>query len=403
MNAVQSDAKSNGRPDRRGVGDERRERATMVVAIVVSVLVLPAVLAALVVVLSTAGYTARVPGGSDAMGLALPLFMSAGAGLALVIAAWVCVAGGRLDWISQKPLVPLVAATVASAGVGLASVGVLIAWMEKMGAWVPPVGLVCGALGPLCVGVMLLCSAWLPRPTIQNSALPIIAGIPVVVVAAAGLGGAVFGLFSWMKLSSENAGRVLAQESADQAERARRDALAPIDALREDYAKMSDDAPLWVFVAGLPARQEPECRAFIIERALRVPDFERDFEQTINADWPIYRHGCADLIRFAPESALRPAWAGCLAKAITISASEIERDPEWFTPRYDRNPDPVAHVRAMADAASRLGATPVLTEALGTLAHAIERAEAPTHAVRETLDTALAALHAGADRTPDDR
>jgi hypothetical protein len=120
----------------------------MLASIIVTLLVVPAVLLSLLAVLATAGYTARVPGGADAMGLALPFFTTAGAGLAMVVASWVCVGAGKLDWISSRPMVPLTLATLASLGVALASLGVLVAWMERMGAWVPSAGADLRGAGP---------------------------------------------------------------------------------------------------------------------------------------------------------------------------------------------------------------------------------------------------------------
>lgn len=369
----------------------------MLASIIVTLLVIPAVLLSLLAVLATAGYTARVPGGADAMGLALPFFTTAGAGLAMIVASWVCVGTGKLDWISPRPMIPFTIATLASLGVALASVGVLVAWMEKMGVWVPSAGLICGALGPLCLGATLIGSAWLDAGRIRDSALPIVAGLPLTLVAFAGFGAGLYALTAWVKLSGENTQRLIAEAKAEEAEFARRAALSPAEALREDFARMSPDAPLWVIVAGLPDERDAEARTLIVERALRVPKFDSELEKTISADWARYRHACVELIRLVPDGAIKPAWAGSLARAITISAGEIEADLEWFTPREDRNPDPIGHIRAMADAAARLGNTPELSAALDALSRAIDRAVTPQR------DQALTAIHAGADRTSEEK
>lgn len=369
----------------------------MLASIIVTLLVIPAVLLSLLAVLATAGYTARVPSGADAMGLALPFFTTAGAGLVLIVASWVCVGAGKLDWISSRPMVPFTLATLASLGVALASLGVLVAWMERMGAWVPSAGLICGALGPICLGATLLGSAWLDAGKIRDSALPIVAGLPLALVAFGGFGAGVYALSAWTKLSSENTQRAIAQAQQEETERQRRAALSPADSLREDFAGMSADAPLWVIVAGLPDEHDTEARTLIVDRALRVPSFDAELERTISADWPRYRHACTELIRLVPAEAIKASWSGALARAITISASEIEKDQEWFTPREDRNPDPLGHLRAMADAAARLDGTPELAAALGALSKAIEGAAIPER------DQALAALHAGAEQASEEK
>ncbi len=363
----------------------------MLTSIIVTLLVIPAVLLSLLTVLATAGYTARVPGGTDAMGLALPFFTTAGAGLVMIVASWVCVGSGRLDWISPRPMIPFTAATLGSLGVGLASVGVLVAWMEKMGAWVPSAGLICGALGPICLGATLLGSVWLDAGKIRESALPIVAGMPLTLVAFAGFGAGLYALTAWMKLSSENTRRLIAEANAEEADIARRAALSPAEMLREDFARMGPETPLWVVVAGLPDVQDAEARTLVVQRALSVPNFDSELEKTISADWARYRHACVDLIRLAPGEAIKPAWANPLARAITISAGEIEKNHAWFTPRDDRNPDPLGHVRAMADAATRLGNTPELSAALDALSKAIDHAGIPER------EQALAAIHAGAE------
>lgn len=369
----------------------------MLVSIIVTLLVVPAVLLSLLAVLATAGYTAPVPGGADAMGLALPFFTTAGAGLAMVVASWVSVGAGRLDWISPRPMIPFTVATLASLGVALASVGVLVAWMEKMGAWVPSAGLICGALGPICLGATLIGSAWLDADRIKDSALPIVAGLPLTLVAFAGFGAGLYALTAWMKLSGENTQRLIAEAKAEETEFARRAALSPAEALREDFAHMSPEAPLWVIVARLPDEHDAEARTLIVERALRVPNFDSELEKTISADWERYRHACVELIRLVPDEMIRPAWSSSLSRAITISADEIEKNHQWFTPREDRNPDPIGHVRAMADAAARLGNPPELSAALDALSKAIDRASIPER------EQALTAMHAGADRASEEK
>jgi hypothetical protein len=358
----------------------------MIASLLISILTVPALLLLLLNVAATQGYTGRVPGGSDAMGLALPFFLSIIGSIALLLAAWICAARGGLSWIGPAG-VAAAAATAVSIGVGLAATGVLIAWMERMGSWVVPVGLFCGAFGPLCLGAVLLAGAWAAPATLASSVVPRIAGAALVLVALCGYGMGLFGAWKYMVRSSENARRVLEAHQADEQEWARQRERSPMEALREDYAKMSDQAPLWVFIASLPDRHEPECREFIIARALKVPDFDAQLASTLADGHPRYRHGCLDLIRFGPAAALKPDWATVVTDAIRSTAAQIKADPSWLDPDEFANPDPVEHIRASVEAAARLGNPGEALAALAELKTAIAGCAPSTE-----RDSALAAM-----------
>lgn len=343
----------------------------MIFALLTTLLVIPSVLGALLVVACTQGYTARVPSGPDAMGLAAPLFLSVGSSIVLLLGAWACAASGGFGWISDGRGVGFLVASVAAIGVGLAAVGVLVAWIEKAGSWVVPTGLVCGAAGPVAMGVVLIASAWLVAESERGAVALQIGGVFVGVVAIVGMGFGAYGARMHLKQSAENAARVLASHREQEAEWERRRGRTPIEALREDFATMSDETPLWVFVAGLPDTQDGECRRFIIERAMRVPGFELDLAQTLTCDHPRYRHGCVDLIRYAPEEIVKSEWATPLAKAIDMSAAEIERGG-WLETASVANPSPIEHVRGMIEAAGTLKNPDSTTTALRRLRDAIE-------------------------------
>ena len=343
----------------------------MFLSIVISVLVGVAVLLSLLNVLETSAFSARPPQGSNAAGLVVLLAVSIAAGLAFLIATWICGARGGLAWISSRPMVPTAIATAVAFGVALAAVGVLWEWMETKPSWVVPAGLVCGLFGPLALGAFLIACAWAAPDRLAASPLPRISGAALVPVALAGYALTARGAAGLLKQSHENAARVAASNAKDEAEYARLRARPPLEALREDYAKMSPDAPLWVFIASLPDTRDAECRAFIITRALHVPNFEADFERTLTDDHPRYRHGCLDLIRFAPADAIKPAWGPIVARAVAIASKEISADQRWLTEPSTANPDPIEHIGAMVDASARLGHTAEVARALRDLRTAV--------------------------------
>ncbi len=334
--------------------------------------------------LMSGAFAGRVPGGSNAAGLVVPLFASIGAGVLLLVATWLVAAQGRLAWIgAHAGLV----ATLVMAGVGAAAVGVLIAWMERMGAWVTPLGVFCGGLAPALALVLLWRSAWSAPGQLQDARWPRVLAAPLLFSALCGLALVLWGAVIQARREHDDLQRARAARVESDIESARRDALSPIDKLREDYAKMSADAPLWVFVAALPETTDPGERDFVIARALQVPNFDWDLERTVTDEHPRYRHGAIELIRYAPQTALKPEWSPMLARAIAVSAEQIAADPGWLRPVEFSNPDPVGHVRAMVEAADRLGRNTALDAALEQLRASV--AGLPAAAAR---DEALAAL-----------
>ena len=319
--------------------------------------------------LMSGAFAGEMPTGSNAVGLVVPLFCSIGAGLLLLVAVWSLLGNGRLDWVGGRVGWT---ATIVAFGVGASAVGVLLAWMERMGGWVIPLGWYCGALAPLLAVLLVLRCAWQTPDQLQAAQWPKLLAAPLLLAALCALGLAVLGLAQLVRQNGENTQRAMTRQAAEDAESARRKALTPVERLREDYAKMSADAPLWVFIAALPDQADPLLRQFIIARALQVPDFQIDLERTVTDDHPIYRHGAIELMRDAPADEIKPAWAGMLARAIKVSAAQITANPQWLQPDKSSNPVPIGHVRAMAEAAQRVGRQAELDAAIQALRAAIE-------------------------------
>ena len=233
--------------------------------------------------LTTGAFAGSVPAGANAAGLVVPLLASVGAGLLLLTAAWLALAGGRLSWIGVQPGT---VSTLVLLGVGSGAVAVLIAWMEREGGWVRPVGVFAGGFAPLAAGALVLASLWMPPARLASASWPRVLGASLV-------------------------------------------------------------------TAALPGARDPEVRAFVIARALEVPDLDAELERTITDDHPLYRHGAIVLVREAPKERLEPAWEKMLIRATAITAAEIAAQPGWLVPKPDSNPDPSGHIEALLGAADR--------------------------------------------------
>ncbi len=300
--------------------------------------------------LMSGAYAGRVPSGDAAMGLVVPFFCAVGAVILLLVATGLLIANGRLDWLGARGGWLAMAVML---GVGLAAGAVLVAWMERMGVWVTPLGWFCGVIAPMSAIVLLVASAWRDGATLQSAGW--VRGVLIVLVLSAlcGLAMGLWGGVRQWQQSAENAARARAEQAQRDSESARRDALSPVERLREDYARFSPTTPLWVFIAGLPDPTEADVRDFIIARALQVPELDADLAATITDAHPRYRHGASEFVRYAPATALKPAWAVAVAASMRVTAAQIASNPEWLQPDDFANPDPVAHLASLVATAAR--------------------------------------------------
>lgn len=355
----------------------------MLIQLLATTLILVALFALSVTFLMVGAYAAKVPGGDGAMGLIVPIALAVVGAVLLLGATGLALLADRLSWVGPRP--GLVSMSVAF-GVGAAAVVILIAWMEKAGAWVAPVGLIAGGAAPWIACGLLLASLWAPQALAASPWTRWLAGILVLSALSAPAITLVLLADHWAA-EEANAERGRVAQAERDAEQARRDALTPVERRREDYAGYSPDTPLWVFVTSLPGLAAGPERDLVVDRALQVPDFQRQLEATITTDHPVFRHSACELLRLAPDSARMPQWNAWLARAIAVSAAEIAAQPDWLQPKSQSNPDPVAHIGAMVAAADRVGRDAAIEAALVQLREAM--AKQPAGPAREQ---ALAAL-----------
>jgi hypothetical protein len=357
----------------------------MLIQILATTLILLALFAFTVTFLMVGAYAAKVPGGDGAMGLIVPLALSAFGALLLFGATGLTLLTERLAWIGPRPGV--VAMGVAL-GVGIAAVTILIAWMQRLGAWVWPVGIFVGGIAPWIAAGLLLTSLWAPQALAASPWTRWLAG-SLLLAAVVGLGVTLALLADHYALAQANAARAQAEQDVRDAEDARRNELTSVERRREDYSGYSPDTPLWVFVTSLPDLAAGPERDLVIEYALKVPSLQRQLELTTTTNHPVFRHGAIEFMRHAPDAVRRPEWNAWLEKAITISAAEISTQPDWLVPKSQSNPDPEAHIGAMAAAADRLGRNARNDAALAQLREAL--AQLPRDAARERAMAMLAA------------
>lgn len=347
----------------------------MIVSICITALVVPAVLVMLLSVLITRCYTMAVPQGQNAMGLALPFLALIAAAGALLLATLLTFIQGTPWWVAPAIPAPRLIGLAIVVGIALASVGTLIAWMERWGSWVPPASLITAIAGPVLLGGVLLASAWKPVPQLHAFALHKALAPALGFIAISGYAMTAIALLGTWKQHRANQQRVAASESLEAQEQARRRSLTPVQALQEDFAEMSDQAPLWVFIARLPDEPDPALRAMIVERSLHVPDLSGQISATLSDNHPRYRHGTLMLILATAPESRHADWASPLREAIDLSARQIDADPNWLSPDSFSNPDPVGHVRCMALAAHAFAARDnSLANALTTLRSTITAA-----------------------------
>lgn len=317
--------------------------------------------------LSTGGFMARPPQGANAMGLVIPLMASGLAAVLLLLAGWVLAMNGRLAWIG--PHAGWIASAVL-AGIAGGAFGVFLTWVSRNGAWIAPAGIFLGGIAPVLAGILLWRLAW-RDPAVATTAPDIWLTAPLLIAA---LGGASLGLWGlWITHHDQVANREQAIKEGMRAaaEQARRDALTPIERLREDYARHSPETPLWVYTAGLPDPISDEERTFVIARALRVPNFDADLANNLRSDHPRYRHGALELLRHLGTARLKPTWKAAVSESIRISAREMRERPDWLRPDEFAHPDPAGHVAAMQAVVQRYGNPSELRAAISELETAL--------------------------------
>lgn len=140
-------------------------------------------------------------------------------------------------------------------------------------------------------------------------------------------------------------------------ERLRTSSLASL--LREELDKLPSDAPFTAYSSyfvGSRVELDDECKALLVERALAIPDWNRQLELALTSRPYDDRWSAVEFVRQLPQATLMLHEAE-FARGIELSLAEVADDigrrPAWLTERYDRNVDPLGLVRSLLAAAKR--------------------------------------------------
>lgn len=331
----------------------------------------------LLVLLSNAGTTGffmrNPPTGERAMGLIVSFGALIVAAVVLVLASVLAAAGGgksAIGLLRETPVASGIVLVVVTLGVAIAAFLALAMWTEpllvgaKLRGIKPLIGWTAGLLGPLLLGIVLIVGAWTPA-TMMNERPPLMVAarwacwlLVALAVGGYGLGGLILGRPLIARVTATRA--ALARESP--AERAARERFrhTPIEELvREEMDGLPSDAPLSDVVrcfVGSPKKLTDRARELLVQRALCVPDVDRQLVEIMGSTPYVYRWGGAEMVRHAAPQYMkshREEWARAVATGIDATADAMTMRPAWLSETFDLNPEPLELVRSLLAAAER--------------------------------------------------
>lgn len=356
-----------------------------------------AVLAVLLILLSNAGTTGffmrNPPTGERAMGLIVSFGALIVAAVVLVLASVLAAAGAgksAIGLLRDTPVASGIVLIVVTLGVAIAAFLALAMWTEPLlvGAKVrgvkPLIGWSAGLLGPLLLGVVLVVGAWTPASVMTESSRGLTAARWVcwalVALAAGGygLGGLILGRPVIARVMATRA--ALARETPAEREARERFRHTPIEELvREEMDGLPSDAPLTNVVrcfVGTPKKLTDRAREMLVQRALCVPDVDRQLVEIMGATPYADRWGAAEMVRHAAPQYVeshRAEWARAVATGIDATADAMTMRPAWLSETFDLNPEPLELVRSLLAAAERFEGSDEykgVAEAIGRMAAA---------------------------------
>lgn len=356
-----------------------RTKGPRLLATFITLIVVPALLAMLLMNIAFTGmFLRRPPHGENAMGLVIPFFGLAATILAFTLAAALAAVRAKSSAVGVLSSSPLFAGFLVIAitlGAALAAGMAFMLWCEpgaagrSLRAVTIPVGILLGVCGPVVLAAMLLASAWLPKSEAAAAlaapgalGLALKAGFVVVCLLALsgyGLGGAMF----WKEIQRVIVARTSAVAGAVQ-EQVRwqvggRSSLTK--QLTDELARLPPDAPLSSFIVYLPVQPgaralDEACRDLVIQRALRVADIDGELAGCMKSRQYLDRQAAAEFLISVPAAefaAHRDAWGRALLLGLEATGDGIYCRPAWLSETFDSKPDPLGHVRSLLAAADR--------------------------------------------------
>ncbi len=376
-----------------------------------------AVLGVLLILVSNAGttgfFTKNPPTGERAMGLIVPFAALVVAGLVLVFASVLAAAGAgksAIGLIRETPAASGVVLVVVTLGVAIAAFLALAMWTEPLLAGPglrgvkPLIGWNAGLLGPLVLGAVLIVGAWMPAsvmnesPSVKSAARWACWAMVALAAGGYGVGGLILGRPVIARVMATRA--ALASESPAEREARKRFRHTPIEELvREELDGLASDAPLSSVVrcfVGPPKKLTDRAREMLVQRALCVPEVDRQLVEIMGTTPCVYRWGAAEMVRHASPQYVeshREEWARAVATGIDATAEAMAMRPAWLSETFDLNPEPLELVRSLLAAAERFEAC----DEYQGIADAIRRMAAATNELnRDKKRDALAKTLASA-------
>lgn len=298
-----------------------------------------AVLLTFALALTTKLFTLRPPGGPDAMGLVIVLFLPVAAWVLVLVAALAGVGHGAFDWVSRSPGIPTLAVLATVVGLGILSTAAAMFSLEVRYASRTVLGLAGGLLLPLAVAAFLGALLWSAPGTVAAARWTRPAGAFLAGLAALAFAGG----FVLLLLQSAEKARVVEearQADADQETRNRQEMEALRAKQAAELAALPDDTPIEVFLTHLFIDKSEEHHAKALERIRALPDLTTRLAARLEHPEPLEREHVLNFIAMAgtPE----PDWEPLVRTALVRLAADYRAEAK------DLSIGRISHVKGLA-------------------------------------------------------
>ncbi len=298
-----------------------------------------AVLLTFALALTTKLFTLRPPGGPDAMGLIVVLFLPVAAWVLVLVAALAGVGRGAFDWVSRSPGIPTLAVLATVVGLGILSTAAAMFSLEVRYSSRTAVGLAGGLLLPLAVAAFLGALLWSAPASVAAARWTRPAGATLAGLAALAFAGG----FVLLAMSSAEKARVVEearQADADWETRNRQEMEALHAKQAAELAALPDEAPIEEFLAHLFIDKSEEHHGKAIARIRALPDLTARLAARLEHPAPLEREHVLNFVAMA--GAPDPAWEPLVRAAILRLAAD------YRTEAKDLSIGRITHVKGLS-------------------------------------------------------
>lgn len=264
----------------------------------------------------TKGFTMKMPGGPDAMGVVVFFIFNLLGWILTLIASWFVAGRGGFVWFVNPP---------AMAGLFLTFIAVALAFLSVMGLgvslerktsvrWLP--GWAAAGVLPIWTNSLLAYLAWGDPEALRTSMTPRIVGVPLAVLAVCSFG---LGAVLWIIHQGKVAQRLARsdQQRREQEDRNRVEAAERDVRHKAELDALPDSAPLTTFVTHLFIDKSDAHHPLAMARIASLPDLAARFDEELKHPDPLQREYLLNYFRVADPldpallEALRPAISRC--------------------------------------------------------------------------------------------